>query len=399
MTFKYMDLTKDAGREFLNGKPEGFFVFSDLHISSRFGGLDYLPFCEELLNKVSQSEAESLFLGDMFDVSKPTASEALVFTEWLHDCREREHEVSLLEGNHTVSSSTDCSYVTTLASAVDPEEYTARVYNENKQVWACTNNDSINLMFIPYSKRLSEEGYLKEVIAEFVEKAQRSLPEAKNVVLIHAAIDGCESDNGTKLFNVGIPLPKGTLEGVDLLLAGDFHRHQEIPNADGVPAYYVGAPSHMRFGDTFVPRVGFLSIEDGALTYRSIPSSALAEPITFYTVEGSDYDVKKRTEYTISLDDALGMAHNDRSAFRVFYEKSDIDAVSKFKLLKERSRGRVYDHGYANVAQPESVRNSFSQVNTPELFIADFKSYVRQHVMSSDTKDFMKILDEITGAE
>lgn len=359
------------------------FMYSDLHIARRFGGMDYLPVVRDFFSKIEQFKGPHLFLGDLFHNSRPTPSEIRL----LLDVLETTPKTYLLEGNHTVASTAEPTIVEALENVIQARHV---VVSEPRAVQLDIpkiggGHESVNFIFIPYSKEIDEEGHIEGIIKEHYVR------ECRNVGLIHCALAGSKSGTGHPLVNVGQPVNDSRLRGLDALFAGDFHRHQLLNEDGNVCVMYVGAPSQMTFGDNFDPQVGILYVEDGELVYKSFnPAEMGYSPLSFYTVEAHT-DHPKHAYHRRIEDDLSDLYNKPYISVRVVYDKGNVGARKAYLDLKANlhETSRVFDHGYNDNVEVAHESVDFGQVNTPDTWKAGFKSYVKQSLFNeNDNHDY-----------
>lgn len=252
------------------------FVFSDLHIKDRFGSLPYLKYVNMFVKAVdaymsSQSHpVEVLHLGDLFDTSRPSANEVDCSFQLLKTFNSQPSPESgvdscfFLMGNHSQEEigKKDIEKVVIENSNISHVQAIDSVSSISSLI-----NGITSYRAIPYHKGIFEYGKFKEALDSV----------QGNVALFHGGFNNALGDMGYKL-EKGVTLELGDLNGVDLLVAGDYHRHQLIDNPDGKAVVYCGAVFPFSFGHQFQGRVGFIHTEtnensEEVLIYSSIPTS------------------------------------------------------------------------------------------------------------------------------
>jgi hypothetical protein len=83
------------------------------------------------------------------------------------------------------------------------------------------------------------------------DRACAIIPPKPTAVALHCCIEGAIAETGARLTGLSTALVSVTKPGA--VYAGDIHRPQVVKCE--APVTYVGAPYHVRFGDSFTPRI------------------------------------------------------------------------------------------------------------------------------------------------
>lgn len=211
-----------------------------------------------------------------------------------------------------------------------------------------------------------------------------------NYIFTHATFDGCKIENGRTL-NGGIP-PSVFANFDGKVFSGDIH----VPQKLGRNIEYVGAPYHINFGDSFNPRVLFLSDDKQLdLTFDCINK---------YTISiGNMDDLIRETKIT---------KLNDQVKVRVLLKRSDLPNWKNFKQqIKEFCAGKNFQlFGPELVITTEnrsilddatvttdsnSGDNNNNSYNTPEKIVEIF---AKKNRLSNEARDIgLSIIDGLLG--
>ena len=157
--------------------------------------------------------------------------------------------------------------------------------------------------------------------------------ELYDYVFVHQTFDGAAAENGQQLSGISTSRVKGIKRQV---FSGDIHVPQTIGKVT-----YVGAPYHIRFGDSFEPRVILLDEETGKTQDLHFPTKAK------HLIE---------VKCAADLDDLDGVEVGDQVKIRVMLAREELvgyDALRReIKAYAEKLGLEVYGVSAA-IAEPE----------------------------------------------
>ena len=162
---------------------------------------------------------------------------------------------------------------------------------------------------------------------------------------VHQTFDGAKAENGQQLSGISTSRVKGIKRQV---FSGDIHVPQTIGKVT-----YVGAPYHIRFGDSFEPRVILLDEETGKTQDLHFPTKAK------HLIE---------VKCAADLDDLDGVEEGDQVKIRVMLAREELvgyDALRReIKAYAEKLGLEVYGVS-ASIAEPE--KGAKRKVNTQAM--------------------------------
>lgn len=225
-----------------------------------------------------------VILGDLTD-SKDGHRSHLVNTicDNLKDLSSIYGEIHILKGNHDYIDA-NRAFFNFLNCIPDIRFYTR---NTTSRI----HNDAMLCMFLPHTR---VSGHLADVIKSISKRGDK-IGGKLDYVFMHQTVEGAVAENGQKLEGLSmravraLPCP---------VYSGDVHVPQTIRNLT-----YVGSPYHVRFGDSFEPRV--IHIENGVVT--SIPTGlGKKEVVTVRTSKDLDslreLDSKSMVKVLLEID-------------------------------------------------------------------------------------------------
>src|SRR5262249_52971231 len=110
-----------------------------------------------------------------------------------------------------------------------------------------------NWFFIPH--QTSQENF---------DAAFKAAPKG-SICWVHQTVTGAISETGSHL--TGFTVPKN--RAADTIYAGDIHVPQRVKVSDRQEVVYIGAPTHIHFGDMYQPRILLLDVND-SITERNL---------------------------------------------------------------------------------------------------------------------------------
>jgi UDP-2,3-diacylglucosamine pyrophosphatase LpxH len=196
-------------------------IISDLHLTANERDEYRWECLEWLRGLLAASHVPRLFiLGDLTDAKDYHSSKLVNRVVELVQCFVASGlEVWILRGNH---------------DGIDPEYPYFRFLNSIDKV-TFVHQPAIydDVLFLPHER---------DSAAAWAEWDFSKVP----TIFMHATLDGAVSENGMRLGGIDRALLKNA---TGKIFSGDIH----VPQTVG-PVEYIGAPYHIRFGDSFVPR-------------------------------------------------------------------------------------------------------------------------------------------------
>jgi exonuclease SbcD len=207
-------------------------------------------------------KVDSLFCsGDVFTNRSGQPLSALkAFREILTMLRESKIEFFVIPGNHdkTDASSND-SY---LDAFVEEGGYASsqfvHVFREMERVQI---NERFSAWFVPYFENSTYKRNIKAAV-EFISEDD-NLPNAKNILITHAAFNGVKNNDGTVVEDV---IKRKSVEIFDAVFVGHYHNASSI----GKNIHYTGAAYQNNFGENVTDK-GFTVVYDDA-SFEHVPS-------------------------------------------------------------------------------------------------------------------------------
>jgi predicted phosphodiesterase len=177
----------------------------------------------------------------------------------------------------------------------------------------------------------------------------------------HVTFDGAEAENGSLLPGVD---PARLKDYAGMVYSGDIHVPQKVrKNIE-----YVGAPYHIRFGDTFTPRV--------LVVYNNGKTNELHYPSPRKIVFNLD---------SLKTLDRIVPEHGDHVRIRYLLRRSDYD---KWHEIREKIRVTAAERGWVlfgvEAIPFETVkadRNTQAELLTPDQL---FDAYAKRHKLSEE---------------
>lgn len=348
-------------------------VFSDAHISARFGLLGANERTEDG-RKRSLVEAEAsfewmiedmkaegvdavLFGGDLFHHANPTAAEYELAIGTIRQIVQNWNMIAIL-GNHSMGYAHGADALAPLRKL---SEYggagmllNGRQMNRNggglhiydaPQIHDIAGpNETIRVFCLPYPKRgrlvsqTSEQlGLGPEVKNGIISAQLNQVAEAmameseanrkrgyKTVLLSHITFGGTKFNDSLSVPMTDVQVSTEFCESFDFVLGGHIHKHQNIAGLDH--AIYVSPLDRWEFGDEGDPR-GYVIVDtdEMGLEFREYPSAR-----DFVTVQARELLRENRTEPPIDL--ATG-APSARTFARVVGEVGSIEELDRIGEL------------------------------------------------------------------
>ena len=299
-------------------------ITTDTHFSDHPRDAHRFDLFPWLAKQVEEHEVDRiLFLGDLTE-EKDHHSAKLVtkLTEALYWLACKTEEIFILRGNH------DC---------VDPAipffGFTNHMADGHiSYVADYSRLNSFNSLFLAHS-RDPDKDWADIDFSKY------------DYAFVHQTFDGAEAENGQQLSGISTSRVKGIKRQV---FSGDIHVPQTIGKVT-----YVGAPYHIRFGDSFEPRVILLDEETGKTQDLHFPTKAK------HLIE---------VKCAADLDDLDGVEEGDQVKIRVMLAREELvgyDALRReIKAYAEELGLEVYGVSAA-IAEPE--KGAKRKVNTQAM--------------------------------
>lgn len=246
---------------------------ADIHIRSMKRQEETVTILNQLFEDIKTemegydpSEVRIVVAGDIYESKVDVTNEGLIMINWFIKQLDGIAKTIVIAGNHDYQAS-DLERVDTLSTIFGLGSFNQTIYLDKALEYSSGYYEDDNVVWCLYS---TFDMFRRPEITA----AKHRYPDHKYIGLIHGEVTGSHNDLGYEYQN---GIAKSEFRGLDFVIAGHIHRHQELKQT-GTKIVYCSSVIQQRI-DENISGHGFVvwNVEDNTYIFKEVDNNGFGQ--------------------------------------------------------------------------------------------------------------------------